>query len=369
MPGRLTDENVGRVCPEDGRLTGEPRPGAFPSLTEGESVPSWNQGSRAEIGVDRLSFSFPVRDWIDLPRWDSVRTMRDGDWSAQTTVGGIGLPTVMVGVKTVAGRPWGKVECNPSRFADPKGCSTLPLSMLTAAVSVMWSAACAVTEPACEPDEARLRRVDIARDFRGVTSPALYIEGLKPIKRPYARDAFTYHDPQLAHAETLCVGSGAGRVRLYDQHAAYADKGAPAGSVRFEIEARTGWLEKAGARTIADLDPIICARIAAERWEWSKMGTPVSGPVNAVQVLQREVLAGNVSQAIADRLLGSMVRRSLGFGSEAKTSEWRHREVLGRLGMTADALWSDNLSRQAVGRLDFTTGTEELSLTDGALSA
>jgi hypothetical protein len=94
------------------------------------------------------------------------------------------------------------------------------------------------------------------------------------------------------------------------------------------------------------------------------MGTTVTGPVNAVQLLQREVLAGKITQAVADRLLGSIVRQSLGIGGQAKTSEWRHRDVLGRLGMTAEALWSNDLSRQAVGRLDFQTGTEELALSD-----
>jgi hypothetical protein len=214
----------------------------------------------------------------------------------------------------------------------------------------------------CELRDARLKPADVARDFRGVTASALYVEGLGPIKRPYARRSLTYNDPRKANAQTLFVGSNASGVRLHDQHAAYADKGAPEGSLRFEIEARTGWLEKIGARTVAGLDAISCARLAADRWEWSRMGTMVTGPVNAVQLLQREVQAGKVTQVVADRLLGAMVRRSFGYGKEARTSEWRYRDIADRLGMTADALWSDELSRQASGRLDFNTGTEELSI-------
>lgn len=110
-------------------------------------------------------------------------------------MGGPGLPSVMVGLRTVAGAPWGKVECNPARFADPDGCSLLEPRQLPAALSVMWAAAGAVTRPTCGLDDARLRRVDVARDFRGVTSPALYVEGLGPVKRPYARRSFTYNDP------------------------------------------------------------------------------------------------------------------------------------------------------------------------------
>lgn len=368
MVPRLSDEKDAAQSCRDGGPSGAT--GTFPSLTEGESVPNWNRGSPGRFGIDRLAISFPVCDWLDLPRWDSVRTDRNGEWTAQTMVGGSGgVPSVMVGVRTVAGQPWGKVECNPARFADPNGCSLLDPQQLPAAFHVMWSAACEVTAPLWKLADARVRRGDIARDFRGITAPNLYVEGLQPLKRPYARRAFLYNDPQHGNAETLFVGSNAGAVRLYDQHAAYADKGAPEGSLRFEIEARTGWLEHAGVSRVADFDAVVCARIAEDRWEWSRMGTPVSGPVNAVQLLQRKVIGGEISQAVADRLLGSMVRRSLGFGTEAKTSEWRHRQVLGQLGMTAGALWSNDLDRQAVGRLDFAGGTEELSLTEAAVSA
>jgi hypothetical protein len=277
-------------------------------------------------------------------------------------VGDIGTPTVMVGLQTINGQPWGKVETNPSRFVDPEGCSTLPPQQLPGALSVMWAGACAVTTPQCELGDARLRRVDVARDFRGVTSPALYVEGLGPIKRAYARRSFTYNDPAKTNAQTLYVGSGAGGVRLYDQHEAYADKGAPEGSLRFEVEARKGWLDKVGVRRVEQLDAVACDRIAEQRWEWSKMGTQVTGPVNAVQMLEREVAAGNVKQRVADALLGSMVRRSFGYGGESRMTEYRYREITERLGMTAAALWSDDLSRQAVGRLDFASGTEELAL-------
>lgn len=161
--------------------------------------------------------------------------------------------------------------------------------------SIGWSAAWAVTSPGCELPEARAQRADIARDFRGIMSPALFVYGLEPIKRAYARRAFTYHDPQRANAPTLCVGSKAGQVRRYDQHAADADKGAPEGFLRFEVQANDGWLEAAGVRTAADLDAMACARIAEQRWQWSAMGTLVTGPVNAVQLLQRRVHAGDVS--------------------------------------------------------------------------
>jgi hypothetical protein len=36
-----------------------------------------------------------------------------------------------------------------------------------------------------------------------------------------------------------------------------------------------------------------------------------------------------------------MVRRSFGYGQQARTSEWRHRKLADQLGLTVDALWSE----------------------------
>jgi hypothetical protein len=350
-------------------------------------VPTWHS-ARDGFGVDRLSISFPVRSYASADRvvlgadgavasasWqlryaarvDPDPTVRHGtgpaghaaavDEGTRREVG------VFVSVVEVAGRgPFGKVECNPARFADPAGCSLLPLAQVPAALAVMWAAASEYVEPSCRLEDANVKRVDVARDFRGVTSPSLYVEGLGPLRRPYARRSFTYNDPARANAQTLFVGSNAGGVRLYDQYAAYADKGAPEGSLRFEVEARSGWLEKLGVRTVRTLDAVALERVALERWEWSKMGSTVTGPVNAVQVLTRAVQAGEVKQAVADRLLGAMVRRSFGYGGASRRSEYRYRDVADRLGLTAEALWNDDLSRQASGRLDFDTGTEFLQL-------
>lgn len=159
------------------------------------------------------------------------------------------------------------------------------------------------------------------------------------------------------------MGSKAGGVRLYDQHSAYAEKGAPEGSLRWEVEARRGSLESVGISWLEDLDAVTVQRLAEQRWEWSKMGTQVSGPVNAVQVMQRAVEAGEIKQGTADRLLGVMVRQAFGYGGQARRSEYRYRPLMERLGVTAGAVWSNDLSAQAVGRLDFEAGTELLELT------
>lgn len=359
-------DRAGRQGALDGEI------GTFPSLTEGESVSNLQQTG---LGIDRLSFSVPVADAAPPSAWDRCEyRWSDGRQTMaamvhphrdRVTSRPIG-PGVMVGVQTVDGVPWAKAEANPSRFWDPDGCGLLPPSMLAAAAETMWAALCELVTPGCSADAARVKRVDVARDFRGITAPSMYIEGLGPIKRPYARRSFTYNDPQRANAQTLFVGSKAGGVRLYDQHAAYAEKGAPEGSLRWEGEVRGGWLDRAGLRHLGDVDAVSMDRLARDRWEWSGMGQTVSGPVHAVQVVERAVQEGRVSAAVAERALGRMMLESFGVRRELdRVTAWRHQGVMRELGLMHDSLWSNDLSAQASGRLDFESGTEELSLSAG----
>jgi len=335
---------------------------------ETDTVPVSATRLRSEdgFGVDRLSLSFRVKEWLDLDRWSQVTTRAGGDgWSAQTTVGTADSPPVMVGVRALPhGAVWGKVECNPARFVDPDGCGLLPARLLGPAMETMWAAALHMVTPYDgDVGSASVKRLDVARDFRNIMSPGLYVEGLAPLRRSWARRTGVWSDASLGNAQTLHVGSGAGMVRLYDQFAAYgAEKGAPEGSLRWEVEARAEWLEKVDVVRAEQLDAVAVQRVAEQRWEWSRMGERVSGPVHAVEVLQSKVRSGDLKQGVADRLLGAMVRQSLGYGQQSRATEWRHRETLRAVGLTSETLWSDDLSRQAVGRLDFETGTEFLEL-------
>ena len=273
----------------------------------------------------------------------------------------------MVGVQTVAGRPWAKVERNPSRWRDPDGCSVLPVRDLPAALCVMFAAAGEMVTPAVGVglSDANTKRVDVARDFRGVTSPGMYVDGLRGIQRPYAKRNGVWASAAHGNAQTLMVGNGQGMVRPYDQHAAYADKGAPVGAVRWEAELRTGWLESVGVKHVSDLDAVSVANMATKWWEWSKMGVRVSGPVHAVELLRQKVQAEEISVRMAKSLLGSMVWDSFDTAGIKSSRQTQHtyRKIAEELGLSAAALWSDDLSRQASGRLDFQTGTEFLELT------
>lgn len=329
------------------------------------------------VGIDRLSFSFPVKRAARLSSWDRVsKSMRDGSETRQArvpidsfrhirqtgqTLDGNKQVTVMVGLATINGKPWGKVEANPARFGDPDGCSLLDPRLLGPAIAVMWNRALTVLEPECDVLDARVTRMDVSRDFRGITSPSLFISGLGPIQRPWARRSFTYNDPGRASAQTLYVGSGAGGCRLYDQHQAYADKGAPEGSLRWEIEARKDWLAKCDMGHIADLDPFRIRALARERWDWSAMGHAVTGPVAAVDVLRRAVAEKTISRAVANRLIGTYVMDALGGPGVSRATEYRYRALGKKLGVGAGALFGGDGVQRVAARLDFEAGTEVLT--------
>lgn len=319
------------------------------------------------VGLDRLSLSFGVEGFD--PGLFETETVRSDPLTGEVTgwTRGVRLPgpvgaSVYVGVAEIAGRRVGKVECNPSRLADPAGCSLLPLDAWHASVRAMWEAASLVTVPIGRVGAASVKRVDVARDFRGVVAPEFFVRGLLNVRRPYAKKVGVWSDVHSGSAETLQVGSGAGMVRLYDQHAAYADRGAPAGAVRWECEARggkDGWLARVGVRTVADVDEGVLRRLAAERWSWSRMGEVVTGTANVVEVIARKVAAGEVSQSVADRVLGQLVRECLGqaghVSNDTASSYEKYKRQWG-IRPSADLFGGADVTYAA--RLDFETGSE-----------
>jgi hypothetical protein len=362
----------------------------FPHLTEGEVVRKTNptrsgtvtslSGVRRQaladgrrFGCDRLSVSFPVSRMDDDPEaWPVENVKQRGtaneSWSRgrsftshDPATGEVGKVSVFVGVTEVQGKLWGKVEANPSRFIDPAGCDLLPLDRMQDAINVMANVAQLVLEPACPVRHWRVKRVDMARDFRGIGAPEFYVRGLLNVHRPHARQTYIYSDPTKNSAQTLWAGNKSGGARLYDQHEAYADKGAPQGSLRWEVEARGGhgsWLEKVGITSVEDLvrDQSTLCRLAETRWEWSGMGRELASISETVQAVKDLGL----TPAKRQRLLGALMEDACGSRTpSAKETEAEYRKLKAALGFTLvpmlDQLAAEGSKR---GRLDWESGTE-----------
>lgn len=324
--------------------------------------PKTGQTQVRGVGIDRLSVSFPVADFDrDEAAWDSISVRQPGTFEAAKQLAKTNVPGVrgvsFIGVQEVPRHPvcrwWGKVEGNPSRLVDPEGISLCPVDELPVVVRRMAMVAGEFLEPGGPVPSWSVKRVDVARDFEGVSGGPQLVRSLGALPRAWARRNFVHADAQKHGAQTLSVGSGSGMARLYDLHAAH---GAPVGSLRAEAECRTRWLRSYGAiRTVSDLTDSNINRLMLDRWEWSALGAEVASSVAA---LVDVVLSAGLSVPVRQRFIGWLVEQAAGVAvGEVMHTGWRYRALQKELGIvvapdvleTEGAVWR---------RLDLDSGTE-----------
>ncbi len=270
-----------------------------------------------------------------------------------------------------SGAWFGKIELNPSRVIDEGGIGLASVEDLASVVEGVWEASSEWLEPGCDVGSARVKRVDVACDFEAVESPAFFVRGLLPLRRKWAREQFVYHNPALNKAETLWVGSGAGGVRLYDKAECVRNGGGAGdelayrrrckeaeGVLRWEVEARGDWLAKmADIRRVGDVSDDRLRGLTHNRWEWSSMGTEVTGTDAVVE----RVMAAGLTPTVEAGLLGWIVLTAKGVHRPRnKRTSSRYLQLCHELGimLTPDVFQDD----KAPGRsLDFETGRERVA--------
>lgn len=351
----------------------------FPHVTQGESVSVWNGEG---FGVDRLTVTFPVRR-VQADAFGQKMTRRRGgedqvSYGEHVTLvrdagtperAGKPLAGVYVGATEIEGVSFLRLDANPARLLDPAGHSLLPTDKIEHAAMLMWAVGENFADPMCAPEDCNVTRVDVARDFPLEVAPAeFYVRGLQNIRRPYARRVGVWSSAQHGNAQTLHVGSGAGMVRLYDQEAAYG----VTNGLRWECEARKGWLYGDGKVRLRDLSGARLEALARDRWEWSRMGTEVKAAVNVVEAIEAKVCRcrerglgecadkdAHMTRVVADRLLGKLVREAYGVGGTSRTSAWRYEKLSRVLGQVPVAdLFAQGMTVDYTGRLDFESGRE-----------
>jgi hypothetical protein len=296
-------------------------------------------GSKSEprgVGVDRLSFSFSVADFDrDVSAWASVTTHNPGADHERQVFSSYGARGVFVGVMDNPGLPGGyigKVEANPARVLDPDGWEGLDPSRLFEAVEKMGRTAGELVRPAGPIVEARVKRLDVCRDFE-TDDPASIVRGLGPVHRPWSRRNLVHFDPARGGAQTLMVGSGSGVVRLYDKHAETKGK-APKGTLRWEVEARQDWCRNyGGIAQLGDIKEETVTGLAANRWDWSAMDRQVSGTDELIE----QVMRLDVSTTVKERLIGHLVMQQKGCAYPmAKATSAKYRRLARDLGVVHD---------------------------------
>lgn len=363
-------------APADRHAQGAPEPKplsnrrGFGSFSEPAGVPT-----ALPVGVDRLSLSFPIAPNPDADGFDTHTLRRSADartWSGSTQIKlADGVSVYLGGMEVTEGAWWGKIEWNPSRVQDPAGYSLADVPAAIASAKAVWGIACTLMDPRCDLEEARVKRIDLARDFEGVTQPAYLLAGLANVKRPHARRQGVWHAQDRGGASTLHAGSNAGMVRLYDQHEAYADKGAGKGAMRVEAQYGSGWLEGSTPKTgkarpelkvLAQLASDRCREMFRERYDWSKMGVAVTGSSVVTAKAAELVEEGRYTHREATYCLGEMMWRASGIvDGMSKATAAKYNRFVADLGVTLPAD-GDQLDPGVTVRLDLEAGTEVLEL-------
>lgn len=312
------------------------------------------------FGVDRLSVSWPCRGFDPDPSvWSSISMRNPGTpLAAESRSVSVELaPGVraFVGVREVPakGETWAKCEFNPSRVVDAEGHSLAPVEAVQSVTARVLAAAGEIVGLPGELETARVRRIDVARDFEGVDRPDLFVRTLAPLPRPWARQNLVHFDPSRHGAQTLMVGSGAGVARLYDKN---AETGGDApGVLRWEVEARSAWAKNyGGVDVLGDVVPANVVQLAVNRWEWSQMGAEVSSAERVIEIVSR----AGLSPAKERAFLGWLFCQAHGWDrpiSKNSVAEWRRlQRELGVSLVRPDG----SASVTFVSRLDWETGRE-----------
>lgn len=326
----------------------------FPSLTEGELL------RFSELtGVDRVSFSFPVRRIESrYQAWnggESRRLTGQGEARLLRSTVDIEGGRVFVGASHIpaTGATYGKLEFNPSRFLVA-GLASVDQAVTVAQTALSSDQVQELVEPACAFEDVALRRVDVARDFE-VERPEFFIRGHERIPRPYARKQYRHNNSAKGNAETLFVGGRRNGARMYDKHA--ENSSYPEGTLRLEHECRSsGWLDHyGGMRTMKDLTVSNVGRLALDRWKWGSFGAEIGAHD---RVLDRIARAG-LSPALRRSFIGYLFEQAHGLPSPmSNDAAARFRRLQRQLGVAFDPEPGHGVS--FVSRLDYESGGEVL---------
>lgn len=224
-----------------------------------------------DMCVDRLTLSFPLRSYeFDFDSWKSV-SYRPRIRIRRFQVGGA---CATLSVYHTGASPTGSLDFNPARVHDPDGFSTCPWEFVYEAARKAFQGAHALVAPEVCLPEAGLARLDLARDFHGVTQAVTLIEGLAHAPSSRVRGPVLYFG--RGGAQTLTLRNKRGAAVLYNKHLERPDR-VPEGVLRFEAQSRHNWIRRyGGMEVLGDLTEERGSGLLRNRWDWSGMGAPVT---------------------------------------------------------------------------------------------
>jgi hypothetical protein len=293
---------------EGGQNPSEEPQGIFPLCNTRENAQILRFG-----GIDRISVVVQA-DTIfdDFEGWKQFSTARTDEGEVFSSVGFLPLSeghSVHVSARwSDSVLPSIRLDWNPSRHFDPEGFSLASVASTAESASEVLSLLddfAGGLQTASET--ARVTRLDVAQDFDLGESVSPFLKSLAHAHRRYATLNHYFTDANSNKAQTFIAGNKSGLIRCYDKHA--ESEVAPEGTVRVEVQSRRDWLKRfAEIRSLADVSESKVARLAHNRFEWSKCGVEVVSR----KALQDKISALPLSASRRSTLYAFVVAQSLG---------------------------------------------------------
>lgn len=328
---------------------------AVPLLTEGK------RSTGGTAGLDTVGLSFDVE--ADFEAKGGVVTISNFGVVGAETVGvrhalpGGGFLALGKGQKA-----W--VEASAKRA----GSGSNVLSLTAGQAFESMREACREAEAFCTPapghrfENCNVVRLDVVRDFDGVTHVPELLDGLAQVPRDSRWKSRRWADAARNRAETLRVGPKAHGGTLYDKFVETAGE-APAGRLRFESRLHREQLTSQWARDRGLLTPVVAsvtdekvlnlARTCFERYAFDR-------EVVGMASLSSKVFGANGLSRVVQGQLWAFLTAPGYAGMLPRTSRYRYRAIATELGVT---LRPGQLEDEAeldpvLVRLDFDRGEE-----------
>jgi hypothetical protein len=240
-------------------------------------------------GLDRIEIAFVIaRPDFTEPEWQIDVFRRGGSEMIRATRFVMALSA---SVKVVA---YGHsaahlfscyLNFNPARVVDPLGIGlcrardVIPIIKEILLCERRWLRALR------DVDDMEVRRIDVARNFYGISDPGHYIIGLESFPRPRAQRNYVDRGSR-GEPEALKAGSKTGGwAQLYDKHRKSPGRALP-GTMRFEVQARRYWAEHyGGIVTVGDVTNRATRQLLHERAGWFGLESKVVNLETATEII------------------------------------------------------------------------------------
>jgi hypothetical protein len=262
------------------------------------------------------------------------------------------------------GNGWVSCRLNPSRLLDPFGASLASVEDALAIATEAWAVVADHAEPEVSLGQSNVSRLDLAVDFHGSSDPDRLLRAVAAVPRTHARERGEYRNPSTGALETVQWGSKSQRlVRVYDQKASKGDL-VPAGSLRWELEARKGYLRRRGIFVVDDITNSKVEMIGLGEWKVANM------EVQSVDIPTLRGLAKDYAGEVAGaRLFFDAIGAVEGEWPGRRQRRAQLRTFFTDCGISLDALPVLPAASPLVERFDLATGTIVTTLTPGLVGA